>query len=345
MKGHYWSGGLHTASAAIQNQAIEFVDASIILTDFVLNEPEQVVPILRVALQSNIEHLVIMARNVSDKVVGLLKRSQESSRLRIVAVKTPGTTPLAQANALYDMALLTGGQALIEATGESTETVTVAHFGNARRIWMDKNYTGIKGGKGDIHALRRHIEDLKRGYRDSSKADTQESSINDDAYRVDLRFCIPVARQRPKSKPAKKLRNVLHLSSAGQPAMVSYPGAGLAFLSCRERLEEKITESQSPDERAAYRILHSAMMAPFCTLAHNAGYEAGAIFSQIQHAGEGYGFDFRKRELVTMQEAGIYDSASAQLTALKYAVKTAALALTLDAVIYRKTPEMSMLPE
>ena len=86
-------------------------------------------------------------------------------------------------------------------------------------------------------------------------------------------------------------------------------------------------------------------MSPFCILATNAGYEGGAILSEIQHAGEGYGFDFRSREVVNMKEAGIYDSASAQLTALKYAVKTAALALTLDAVIYRKTPEMSMLPE
>ena len=123
-------------------------------------------------------------------------------------------------------------------------------------------------------------------------------------------------------------------------------GGGLALLSCRDLLCDKINRAQSPDERATYRILLSAIQSPFCTLAYNSGYEGGAILAEIDFAPDKtVGFDFHKGYLTNMYKAGIYDSADAQINAVKHAIKTAGLALTVDAVVYRRKPEISMLPE
>ena len=160
--------------------------------------------------------------------------------MRVVAVKTPGKTPLTQANALFDMALLTGGQVLIEATGDSTESITAEHFGKARRIWMDKNYIGIKGGKGDISALRQHIDELKRGYANTTKADTQEI-LHERIGRLSGGFAIlyvggtTQTEIETRKEIASRAASIIRRTK--REGML--PGGGLAFLSCRDLLEEK----------------------------------------------------------------------------------------------------------
>ena len=84
-------------------------------------------------------------------------------------------------------------------------------------------------------------------------------------------------------------------------------------------------------------MLLNAVGAPFAALAENAGYEAAAVLEQLEHGSSGaaprYPFD------------GIYDSAAAQIEALRYAVSSALFALTVDAVVYRKVPELALRPD
>lgn len=114
------------------------------------------------------------------------------------------------------------------------------------------------------------------------------------------------------------------------------PG-GLALLSRRDMLQHHLAKSRTPDERAAYSILLKAVGAPLSTLAQNAGYEAAALLSLLEHGSHG------PPPLYSLN--GIYDSAAAQIEALRYAISSAVLALTVDAVVYRKVPEMALQPD
>ena len=75
--------------------------------------------------------------------------------------KTPGATSLAQADALGDLTVLTGGQPVLEAAGDTPETLGPEHLGFAWRAWLDKNYLSIRGGRGDTRNLRDHIAVLQ----------------------------------------------------------------------------------------------------------------------------------------------------------------------------------------
>jgi len=345
-EGNYWKGGIHKTTTDAPNQSMEMLDAAILLTDFALKDPKQIIPILQTAMEAEITSLVIMCKTVAPKVAELLKRSEVSERLRVIAVKTPGTASHDQANALTDLAILTGGTPLLEVTQQSLSAINPEDFGQARRFWMDKRYIGIKGGQGDVMELRQHLKKLQTAY---SKATNVESQVVIQSRMGRLRGGLTVLSVGGATKTevdtratiAKRAAQIIRQTTS-QGILL---GGGLALLSCRDTLQSQIQNSTSPDERAAYRILHTAIQAPFCTLAENGGHEGGAILSEIDHANNGFGFDFDQNCIADFRAIGIYDSAEAQLNALKHAIKTAALALTVDAVVYRKKPKISTLPE
>jgi chaperonin GroEL len=61
-------------------------------------------------------------------------------------------------------------------------------------------------------------------------------------------------------------------------------------------------------------------------------------------AGTGHGLDARSGKIVDVVEAGIRDVADVQKRAVRSAVRSAALALTVDVLIHRKEPEQSVEP-
>ena len=80
------------------------------------------------------------------------------------------------------------------------------------------------------------------------------------------------------------------------------------------------------------------------TLLSNAGYDASEIMAKINRAGVGYGFDLNTRQVVDMVQAGIFDVAQVQKEAVRAAIATAALALTIDVLVHHKKPQESIEP-
>ena len=313
-------------------------DAALLVTDFDLKEANEVVPILRLALQEKIESLVIVARQVAEPVVALLNRSEASARLRIIAAKTPGSTAIAQADALQDLAILTGAQPLLEVSADTTSSLSRQHLGHARRVWIDKNYLSIRGGRGESADLRIHIRKLQNAFERANDTDIRKR-LRERIGRLRGGFVILYAGGSTTSEIEARVtmsERALRTIREGLRRGV-LPGGGLALLSSRDVLQQRQSESRTPDERAAYSILLKAVGAPFAALAQNAGYEAAALLAEMED---------EAHSMKTAFEAdGVYDSAAAQIEALRFAVSSAVLALSVDAVVYRKVPELALRPD
>jgi chaperonin GroEL len=117
------------------------------------------------------------------------------------------------------------------------------------------------------------------------------------------------------------------------------PGGGLALLACRPKLRRLLEASTNSDEQAAYRILLRALEEPIRTIVSNAGFDAGSVVAQVNQSEPGCGFDVRQGQLVQLEQTGILDVAAAQKAAIHGAVTSAALALTVDILVHKKTPE------
>jgi chaperonin GroEL len=256
----------------------------------------------------------------------------------VIAVNTPGYGPTERVAALEDLAMLTGGKAFINVAGDTFDRIKPEDFGQARRTWADQRNFGIIGGKGSPRCLRQHIATLRAAHSRTEDivgreqllkrigkllggsatlwvGGTTELAINE---RVEL------AKRTAAAMRAAIMEGVL-------------PGGGAALMACRPLLQQKLTGSRDPDERAAYHILLEAIAAPFRTIVTNAGFDDRDVLAEIKLAqgGPAYGFDVTSEQVVDMNEAGIWDPAIVQKSAVYTAISGAALALTIDVLVHR----------
>ena len=346
VQGMYWdSAPLSRMMPNNQHQfRTDLENLAVVATDLAIEDPYDMVPLLTTTVNSGFKKLLVIATKLSDPVLGLLALNRDKGHveLEVVGVKTPGSTVDDQQVALTDIAVLTGGRPLFQATGETLRHIRPEHLGRARHAWVDRNFVGIVGGKGDPRALRQHISDLRSLF----------ARVTDTGERLKLQNRIgkliggsATVWLPGLTKPEKDFNTVIaqRTADAMRGAMRDgvAPGGGIAILACRSALRAHFADAVEPEACAAGRILSRALNAPLRTLLHNAGLEPGAILAEIEAAGLGYGFDVRAGRLVNMTASGVFDSATVLRAAVRSAISTAALALTTDVMVHRRNSAIS----
>ena len=348
IEGSYWPGGVASKlmiDDPVRNRT-DLHNAAILITDLEIEDPQMLAPVIHAAVQSEVNNLVVVARKFSDPVTGLFVRSQSSGKLRMLAVKTPGMRADAQMIHMEDIATLTGGQPVHTAAGDTLARIGREHFGYARRIWANHDYLGIIHGKGDPRQRRRTIARLRGAVESADKAEERQTMrerigrLSGGAASIEIGGITESeieTRKELAQRTAEALRRVI------KGGVLT--GGGTALLACRPALVEMMGKNNTPEERAAGRILIAALEAPFRTLVQNAGYQPGAVFSNLDAHGPGCGFDVQTGIVVDMAEAGILDIAAVQKQAVYSAIRSAGLALTIDVVVHRKKPPVATHPD
>jgi chaperonin GroEL len=159
--GTYWmNSGVFSASMLTQ-ASIQFENTAILITDLDIDDPYQLAPIMRAALQAGSRTLVIVARSLSEKVIGFLLTNKKTDKFHAIAVKTPGVQVDDQMFAMQDLAVLTGGRPLVRAAGQTLDNLKPDDLGWARAAWATRTNLGVIGGKGDPRRLRQQIATLR----------------------------------------------------------------------------------------------------------------------------------------------------------------------------------------
>ncbi len=346
VEGMYWKGGVLSRQMITNHTSLrtEMENAAILISDLEIEDPRQLIPVIEAAMQAEIRSLLIVAGRLSDSAISLLlTTSRDPAKFQAIAVQSPGMTTGDQAASLEDLAVLTGGRPLARAAGYTLRGVKVQDLGRARRVWADRTYFGIIGGKGDPRALRQHIVNLRAAFKRADDPEVRKklqerigklmggSAVLWVGGVTELEI---TARKEQAQRAADALRGAI------TDGVV--PGGGVSLLACRPALQERLDQSTDPDERAAYRILIKALEEPVRTILTNAGYDASEVMAEMKRADAGHGFDVRSGQIVEMAKVGIFDAASVQKAAVHSAVASAALALTIDVLIHRKTPKESL---
>jgi chaperonin GroEL len=288
--------------------------------------------------------LLIVASKLSDSAIAfLLAINKDPEKFQAIAVKSPEVTTTARAGAMEDLAVLTGGRPLAKAAGYTLGGVTLDDLGRARRLWADRTYLGIIGGKGDPRALRKHIATLRAAFKHADEPQDRNKLRERIGKLLGGSATLWVGGATELEIKARKER-AQRTADALRGAIADgvLPGGGAPLLACRPALQDRLDQSTDSDERAAYRILIKALETPIRTIVANAGYDASEVMAEIKQAGTGYGFDVRTGQVVDMAQAGIFDSASVLQEIIHTAVAGAALALTVDVLVHRKEPPQAM---
>ena len=346
IEGMFWNSGLFSREMISNQKELQTVyeNPAIVIADFMVTDPRHIMPMLEIAVAEKIEKLVLIAGDLSaEAMAGLLMANGKLKNFQVVAVRGPGTNPDDRQTAIEDLAVLTGGVPLLQNAGQELKNIRRENFGGARRAWASTHNFGIIGGKGNPRRLRAHVSNLQAQYQAS----------DDDARRKSLAERIGKLMGGSAtlwigglSETEIDARKVLAESTASAMRVAVkdgvLPGAGMAYLSGRAVLEEKMGASLDSDERAAYRILYEAMAEPARAIYENAGYEPGEVFAQSMHDGCQQSFDVISGQLTEI--GSLLDSAATQKAALRNAVLTAGMALTIDVLVHHKTPEIARAP-
>ncbi len=340
--GSYWKGGAQSKEMLRSGgrPVAELVDAAILVTDLDIEEPQELVPLMQLALRCGMTNLLLVVNSISDKGLSVVLDQRLREKIRTIVVKLDGFLPDDLQQAQADIALLTGGRTLLGKAGQSLEQARESDFGRARWVWADDKNFGFAGGKGDPLQLREQARRLRNTYaatdddNDRGRLLNRLGKLNGGLATV---YVGGIAEDEIRQRKTLAERAIRALRSAAAGGVI--PGGGSALLRCRDWLAAEAEAEDELESRAARLILARAAEAPFRKLLENAGYEPSEILAQLAQCEDKDGFDVMTGSMVDVAAAGILDVAQVQVEALQRAVASAALALTIDVLVLHREPE------
>ena len=154
-----------------EKMTVNMENPYILITDKKISNIQDLLPVLEQTAQSG-SNLFIIADDVEGEALTTLIVNKLRGTLKVAAVKAPGYGD-SRKEMLKDIAILTGGQAVIEELGMQLKDIKMNMLGKAKSVKVTKESTVIVDGGGS----RKEIEDRVRTLR-SQAADTSMIKIN-----------------------------------------------------------------------------------------------------------------------------------------------------------------------
>ena len=303
---------------------------------------DEVLPLLELAAAQEPAHLLLVAHALTDKALGTMVATHQQGKVKMTAV-IPRRVGDKRAADLADLALLTGAQLLSPDLGQPLGTITVADIGHAKRVEASAKELIVSGRFLNTN-IRQQITSLAQRSRGLPFDDEERGELQMRLARLSGSAAILHI-----GAPTKAARKIMYqVAEQGIKALAAtveggvVPGGGVAYLDCRPAVNAVVAGG---DEKLGVQAVARALTAPFTRILKNAGVPAPAvILEDIQERGSGYGYDVRQGEILPLQEAGLLDPAKVARVVVETAVSGAAIALSTDAIVLKRQPEISVQP-
>jgi chaperonin GroEL len=145
----------------------ELEDAYVLITNKKITNIQQILKILEGISRAG-KPLFIVADDIEGEALTTLIINRIQGRIKVCAIKAPGFGDK-RTEMLKDIAILTGGQVIVDETGDSLEDVELMAgvIGSAKRIIVSKDSTVIVGGAGEDSDVEARVNFIKSQIKES----------------------------------------------------------------------------------------------------------------------------------------------------------------------------------
>ncbi len=334
VKGMQFDRGYLSAYFVTNAERMECVmeDAYILIHEKKLSNMKDLLPVLEAVHEAG-KPLVILAEDVEGEALATLVVNKLRGNMQIAAVKAPGFGDRRKAM-LEDIAILTGGRAIMEDLGIKLDTITIADLGKAARIEITKEHTTIIEGGGPGDAIKARVKQIRAQIDETTSSYDKEKLQERLAKLVGGVAVIHVGAASEVEMKEKKARveDALHATRAAVEEGI-VPGGGVAFIRALSAIENLTGPG---DEHFGVEIIRDAIQEPLRAISSNAGLDGSIVVHKVRSGTGSFGFDAQTETYVDMFAAGIIDPTKVARCALQNAASVAGMLLTTEAVIAQK---------